>query len=46
MHSKKVSIVIGLIVLAINIFLMIVYFQKQGRYSFDFIRYWLMRALS
>jgi len=38
MHSPKISIIIGLIIIAINIFLFILYFQKQGKFSFEFIK--------
>jgi len=38
MYSKKLSIIIGIIIIAINIFLFVVYFQKQGKYTFEFIK--------
>ena len=38
MHSNKVSIIIGLIIIAINIFLLTIYFQKQWKYTFNFVK--------
>lgn len=38
MHLNKVSVIIALIILAINIFLLMVYFQKQGQFTFKFIK--------
>ena len=37
MHSNKVSIIIALVIIAISIFLLMVYFEKQGKYTFSFI---------
>ena len=38
MHSKKVSITIGLIILILDLFLMAVYLQRQGEHTFGFIK--------
>ena len=38
MHSNKVSIIIGLVIIAISVFLLIIYSQKQGEYTFGFIK--------
>ena len=38
MHSKKASIIIGLIVLILDLFLMVVYLQRQGEHTFGFIK--------
>ena len=38
MHSKKVSIIIGLIVLILDLFLMAVYLQRQGEHTFGFTK--------
>jgi len=38
MHSKKASIIIGLIVLIVNLLLMAVYLQKQGEHTFGFVK--------
>jgi len=38
MHSKKASIIIGLIILILDLFLMAVYLQRQGEYTFGFIK--------
>ncbi len=38
MHSNKTSVVIGLIIIAIGVFLLIVYYEKQGEYTFSFIK--------
>jgi hypothetical protein len=38
MHSKKVSIIIGLIILILDLFLMAVYLQRQGEHTFGFIK--------
>lgn len=37
MHSNKVSIIIALVIIAMSIFLLMIYFGKQGKYTFDFI---------
>ncbi len=37
MHSNKVSIIIALVIIAISIFLLMIYFGKQGKYTFSFI---------
>ena len=36
MHSNRISIVIGLIILAINVFLLTIYASKQGEMTFSF----------
>jgi hypothetical protein len=38
MHSKKASIIIGLIIFAANLILAAVYLQKQGEHTFGFIK--------
>ena len=38
MRSKKVSIIIGLIILVINVLLLTVYLQRQGEHTFGFIK--------
>jgi hypothetical protein len=38
MHSKKVSIIIGLIIFAANLVLAAVYLQKQGEHTFGFMK--------
>ena len=38
MHSNKVSVIIGLIIIAIGVFLLIVYYERQGEYTFRFIK--------
>lgn len=38
MHSNKSSMIIGLLVIAVSILLLIVYFQKQGEYTFKFMK--------
>lgn len=38
MHSNKVSVIIGLVIIAIGVFLLIVYYEKQGEYTFGFIK--------
>ncbi len=38
MHSKKVSIIIGLIILVINVLLLTVYLQRQGEHTFGFMK--------
>lgn len=37
MQSSRSSVIIALIIIAISIFLLIVYFRKQGEYTFGFI---------
>lgn len=36
MHSNRISIVIGLIILIINLFLLTIYASKQGKFTFSF----------
>jgi len=38
MHSNKLSIIIGLIILMIVVCLFVIYFHKQASYTFKFIR--------
>jgi hypothetical protein len=38
MHSKKVSITIGLIILILDLLLMAVYLQRQGEHTFGFVK--------
>ena len=38
MHSKKVSVIIGLIILVINVLLLTVYLQRQGEHTFGFMK--------
>ncbi len=38
MHSNKVSVIIALIIITIGVFLLIVYYEKQGEYTFSFIK--------
>ncbi len=38
MHSKRLSVIIGVAIIAVDIFLFIIYFQKQGKYTFDFVK--------
>ena len=38
MHSKKISVIIGLIIIAINTLLMIIYLQKQWKYTTEYTR--------
>ena len=38
MHSKKASIIIGLIVVILDLFLMAVYLQRQGEHTLGFIK--------
>lgn len=37
MHSNRMSIIIGLIILAIDIIMLILYASKQGKFTFDFL---------
>ena len=37
MHSNKASVIIALAIIAISIFLLIVYSSKQGKHTFSFI---------
>ena len=37
MHSNKASVIIALIIIAISIFLLVVYSSKQGKHTFSFI---------
>jgi len=36
MHSNRINIVIGLIILAISVFLLTIYASKQGEMTFSF----------
>ncbi len=38
MHSSKTSVIITLIIIAISIFLLVVYSSKQGKHTFSFIK--------
>lgn len=38
MRSKKLSIILGFAIIAIDIFLFVIYFQKQGKYTFEFVK--------
>jgi hypothetical protein len=38
MHSKKASIIIGLIILIINVLFLAVYLQRQGEHTFGFVK--------
>jgi hypothetical protein len=38
MHSNRISIFIGLIIFAINVCLFAIYYQKQAKYTFEFIK--------
>ncbi len=38
MHSKKASIIIGLIILILDLLLMAVYLQRQGEHTFGFVK--------
>lgn len=37
MHSKKVNIIVGLLAIVACLLLLIVYYQRQGEYTFSFI---------
>ena len=43
MHSKKVSIVICLIIIILDLLLMAVYLQRQGEHTFGFIKSMYLR---
>lgn len=38
MHSKKVSVIIGIVILIIDVFLFIIYWHNQAKYTFEFIK--------
>jgi len=38
MYSKKLSVIIGIAIIAIDIFLFILYFEKQSKYTFEFVK--------
>jgi hypothetical protein len=38
MHSNKVSVLIGSLFFVINVVLMIIYYHKQGTYTFEFVK--------
>ena len=38
MYSRRTSIVVGLIIIIINVLLLVVYAQKQGKHTFRFIK--------
>jgi len=38
MHSKKLSIIISIVIIALDVFLFILYFQKQNKYTFEFAK--------
>jgi hypothetical protein len=38
MHSNKISVIIGLLYLTINIGLLIIYSHYQAKYTFEFVK--------
>lgn len=38
MHSNRVSVLIGSLFFVINVILAIIYYQKQGAYTFEFVK--------
>jgi len=38
MHSNRVSILIGSLIFIANVILMIIYYHKQGVYTFEFVK--------
>jgi len=38
MHSKKVSIIIGIVTLIVDVFLFLIYWHNQAKYTFEFIK--------